>query len=405
MFDAVAGFGPLQKYLDDPTVEEIWINEPGRGVRRPARRSRADHHDAHRRRGPRPGRADAEVLRPPGRPVAPRSSTRCCPTAAGCTSVIPDITRAALVGRTSASSWCRATHLDDLVALGTLTAQAARFLEAAVAAGLNILVAGGTQAGKTTLLNCLVAAIPARERVITCEEVFELKIRAARRGGDADPAAQPRGHRRDPAAPPGQGGAADAARPDHRRRGPAGGVPRPADRAELRAARACAPSTPTPPARRSPRCARCRCWPARTSATRSSCRPSPAASTSSCTSAIERDGRRAVREIVAIPGRVEGDVVETRRLFATTRRPAGARRRLAAAPRALRSAPASTWPRCSSPSGIEALADGRARRAAVRARAVPDLAVVRAARAAPSRARHAPRPGRGAARAGRHRVR
>ena len=30
MFDAVAGFGPLQTYLDDPTVEEIWINEPGR---------------------------------------------------------------------------------------------------------------------------------------------------------------------------------------------------------------------------------------------------------------------------------------------------------------------------------------------------------------------------------------
>ncbi len=28
MFDAVAGFGPLQRYLDDPTVEEIWINEP-----------------------------------------------------------------------------------------------------------------------------------------------------------------------------------------------------------------------------------------------------------------------------------------------------------------------------------------------------------------------------------------
>ena len=41
-------------------------------------------------------------------------------------------------------------------------------------AGLNIIVAGGTQAGKTTLLNCLAAAIPGRERVITCEEVFEL---------------------------------------------------------------------------------------------------------------------------------------------------------------------------------------------------------------------------------------
>jgi pilus assembly protein CpaF len=30
VYDAVAGFGPLQRYLDDPTVEEIWINEPGR---------------------------------------------------------------------------------------------------------------------------------------------------------------------------------------------------------------------------------------------------------------------------------------------------------------------------------------------------------------------------------------
>ncbi len=45
----------------------------------------------------------------------------------------------------------RATHLDDLVSLGTLTVQAARFLESAVASGLNILVSGGTQAGKTTL--------------------------------------------------------------------------------------------------------------------------------------------------------------------------------------------------------------------------------------------------------------
>jgi pilus assembly protein CpaF len=57
-----------------------------------------------------------------------------------------------------------------------LTRAAADFLEAAVGAGLNIIVAGGTQAGKTTLLNCLASSIPARERVITCEEVFELKV-------------------------------------------------------------------------------------------------------------------------------------------------------------------------------------------------------------------------------------
>jgi pilus assembly protein CpaF len=72
-----------------------------------------------------------------------------------------------------------ARRLDELVALGTLPARAAAFLEASVAAGLNIVVAGGTQAGKTTLLNCLAAAVPGRERIITCEEVFELKLPAA----------------------------------------------------------------------------------------------------------------------------------------------------------------------------------------------------------------------------------
>ncbi len=88
---------------------------------------------------------------------------------------IPDITR---------QHWAvnirkfvvRAHALDELVVLGSLTAQAADFLEAAVVAGLNVIISGGTQAGKTTLLNCLLSAVPARERVITCEEVFELRV-------------------------------------------------------------------------------------------------------------------------------------------------------------------------------------------------------------------------------------
>jgi pilus assembly protein CpaF len=68
--------------------------------------------------------------------------------------------------------------LEEIVSVGTLTEQAARFLEASVLAGLNVLVAGGTQAGKTTLLNALCGTVPARERVITVEEVFELSLRA-----------------------------------------------------------------------------------------------------------------------------------------------------------------------------------------------------------------------------------
>jgi pilus assembly protein CpaF len=70
----------------------------------------------------------------------------------------------------------RAARLRDLVELGSLTPAAAGFLEASVRAGLNVLITGGTQAGKTTMLNCLAAAIPGGERVVSAEEVFELRF-------------------------------------------------------------------------------------------------------------------------------------------------------------------------------------------------------------------------------------
>lgn len=70
----------------------------------------------------------------------------------------------------------RASRVADLVELGSLTPRAAAFLEASVRAGLNILVAGGTQAGKTTMLNCLAAAIPGGDRVVSAEEVWELRF-------------------------------------------------------------------------------------------------------------------------------------------------------------------------------------------------------------------------------------
>src|SRR5699024_222944 len=89
--------------------------------------------------------------------------------------VIPDITRQWAVNIRKYVA--RATCLSDLVALESMTQRSARFLEASVAAGLNILVSGATQAGKTTMINALSAAIPAHERVISCEEVFELKLR------------------------------------------------------------------------------------------------------------------------------------------------------------------------------------------------------------------------------------
>jgi pilus assembly protein CpaF len=70
----------------------------------------------------------------------------------------------------------KAARLHHLVELGSLSEQSAAFLEGSVRAGLNILIAGGTQAGKTTMLNCLAAAIPGGDRVVSAEEVFELRF-------------------------------------------------------------------------------------------------------------------------------------------------------------------------------------------------------------------------------------
>ncbi len=174
VYDAVAGFGPLQRHLDDPTIEELWINEPGRVF--VARRGRSELTTTIL------GEAQVrelveKMLKTTGRRVDLSTPfvDAMLPDGSRLHVVIPDITR---------RHWSvnirkfvlSANTLDELVSLGTLTAQAARFLEAAIAAGLNVIVAGGTQAGKTTLLNCLAGAIPARERVVTCEEVFELQL-------------------------------------------------------------------------------------------------------------------------------------------------------------------------------------------------------------------------------------
>ena len=174
LHDAVAGYGPLQRLFDDDAVEEIWWNEPNRVFC--ARRGRSELttvvltevqvHDLVER-----------MLRTSGRrvDVSQPFVDALLPDGSRLHVVIPDVTR-----RHWAVNIRRhvlpAARLDDLVELGTLTTAAARFLSAAVIAGLNIVVAGGTQAGKTTLLSCLLNAVPAHERVVTCEEVFEVRV-------------------------------------------------------------------------------------------------------------------------------------------------------------------------------------------------------------------------------------
>jgi pilus assembly protein CpaF len=69
-----------------------------------------------------------------------------------------------------------AFDLDELVSGGSLSEQMAEFLRLAVMARTNILVSGGTSAGKTTLLNVLSCHIQAGERIITIEDTAELQL-------------------------------------------------------------------------------------------------------------------------------------------------------------------------------------------------------------------------------------
>jgi len=174
VLDEVAGFGPLQRYLDDPEIEEIWVNEPGKVFI--ARKGRSELTTTILSTA---ALADLveRMLRTSGRRVdlSQPFVDAMMPDGSRLHVVIPDITRAHLAVNIR-KFVLQAYSLDELIALGSISPGAARFLEAAVAAGLNVVVSGGTQAGKTTLLNCLCAAIPARERVISVEEVFELRI-------------------------------------------------------------------------------------------------------------------------------------------------------------------------------------------------------------------------------------
>jgi pilus assembly protein CpaF len=174
ILDRVAGFGPLQPLMDDPEVEEVWINGPGKVFC-----SRDGQHVLTNAvlNGNEIRDLVERMLRTSGRRLDLSTPFVDAVLTDGSRLhvAIPDITR---------HHWAvnirkfilRAHSLQELVRLGSLDDTTARFLKGAVMAGLNIVVSGGTQTGKTTMLNCLAAAIPRRERIITCEEVFELQV-------------------------------------------------------------------------------------------------------------------------------------------------------------------------------------------------------------------------------------
>lgn len=71
----------------------------------------------------------------------------------------------------------KAMDMEQLIAMKSITKEAARFMEQLVKARMNIFISGGTGSGKTTFLNILSNAIPKDERIITIEDSAELQIR------------------------------------------------------------------------------------------------------------------------------------------------------------------------------------------------------------------------------------
>lgn len=170
----LTGFGALQPLLDDPDIEEIWINSPESVF--------VARHGVAELTGIR--LTDIEVrdlvermLQSSGRRVDLSSPfvDASLPDGSRLHVVIPDVTRHHwAVNVRKFSSTVR--DLGNLVALGSITQQAAEFLRMCVLSGQNILVSGATHSGKTTLLGALLASARPTERVVTVEETCELSL-------------------------------------------------------------------------------------------------------------------------------------------------------------------------------------------------------------------------------------
>lgn len=173
--DETLGFGPLEPLLRDPEVTEVMVNGPdavfverrGRIEPTPARFTDSAHllHVIDR------------ILSPLGRRVdeaSPMVDAR-LPDGSRINAIIPPLSLQGPV-LTVRRFGERAYRGDDLVALGSLTAQMLDLMRLGVLARRNVLVTGGTGSGKTTTLAALAAFIPAAERVITIEDAAELRI-------------------------------------------------------------------------------------------------------------------------------------------------------------------------------------------------------------------------------------
>nr|WP_239153662.1 CpaF family protein [Virgisporangium aliadipatigenens] len=175
VYDEILGHGPIEPLLRDPAITEIMVNGPRQiFVERDGRLHGVDAEfvdEAHLRR------VIDRIVSRVGRRVdeaSPMVDAR-LPDGSRINAVVPPI---ALDGSSLTIRKFSADPLRvaDLVEVGTLTPQTVDLLAACVQGRLDIVVSGGTGAGKTTTLNVLSGFIPDDERVVTIEDAAELQL-------------------------------------------------------------------------------------------------------------------------------------------------------------------------------------------------------------------------------------
>jgi pilus assembly protein CpaF len=176
LFDEVIGLGPLESLLRDPEVSEIMVNRPEQiFVERRGRielTSLAFEDEGSLRR------VIDRIVSTIGRRVD-ESEPMCDARLKDGSRVNVVIPPVAIYGPclTIRKFGREVLTPEKLVTAGAATEAMIEYLDSAVKTRLNIIVSGGTGSGKTTLLNVLSGFIPATERIVTCEDAAELRLR------------------------------------------------------------------------------------------------------------------------------------------------------------------------------------------------------------------------------------
>jgi pilus assembly protein CpaF len=173
--DGVLGLGPLETLIKDDTVTEIMVNGPDSiYVEREGQLFKTEERffDEQQLR-----RTIEKIVAKVGRRIdeaSPYVDARLT-DGSRVNAIIPPLAldgAALTIRKFSAEAY----RVEELIGFGTWNAAGAEFMEACVSGRMNVIVSGGTGAGKTTTLNVLSSFIPSNERIITIEDAAELRL-------------------------------------------------------------------------------------------------------------------------------------------------------------------------------------------------------------------------------------